>query len=294
MPEPTPAKKTAAKKTTSSSSATEPSTWEKLTAPFPEDWVEKLPKALSRDDRDKGRCQEGGRVSADGHYCGGWHARSVHLDYVGHAGITMRLNDVLGPGGWDFQPMAYGPEGLPLISRDAFWAKLSVTVDGETVTKWELATNFNGPQEALGDALRRCAMRLGLGTYLWSKSDHAFNMAKTQDDHEPEAQRPGDRDAGDYSPPVGGGQRQGPPTTDQEPVHVVMARDLIRGLTDAERAVIGPWWDTAASQGQLPAKENLGALTPAQVTWLEEVVENVRERARQAAQEAQESPQDPQ
>lgn len=236
----------------------EAETWAALTAPFPEDWVEKLPKPVKGKDEDRGRCQEGARYSADGHYCGGWHARAVHLDYVGHAGITMRLNDVLGPAGWDFQPFALDGDAMPVIGRAEFWAKLTIL----GVTKWELAANFAGPQEAIGDALRRCAMRFGIGTYLWSKSDHAFNLAKTQ---EPEPE----------------------PESRAVPEHVERAHVLIQGLSQEERDNLIPWWDSETTKGNLPDKRNIPALTVAQVGWLEEVVGNIRERAQQPPQEAQ-------
>src|SRR5262245_53198805 len=103
--------------------------WEALTAPFPADQIERLPKQIRRDDQDKGRCEPtnaGRRYSADGHYCGGWHARSVHLDYVGHAGITMRLNEVVGPDGWSWEPIATDENGLPLMSRNEFWIRLTI------------------------------------------------------------------------------------------------------------------------------------------------------------------------
>lgn len=151
----------------------DPSVWERLAAPFDVSWVEKLPKQVSRDDQDKGRCVAGSRVSADGHACGGWHARSVHLDYIGHAGITMRLNDVVGPGGWTLEPVALTPEGLPLMARGEFWARLTVL----GVSHVDLAANYNSTQEAWGDALRRTAMRFGIGTYLWAKSEYAAELA---------------------------------------------------------------------------------------------------------------------
>jgi hypothetical protein len=147
--------------------------WEALCRPFAADEIEKLPKTMRRDDQDRGTCAQGSRYSADGFFCGKYHARAIHLDYVGHAGITMRLNDVLGPEGWDFRPYATTPEGLPLISASVFYASLTIL----GVTKWDMAANFNGPQEAYGDALRRCAMRFGVGTYLWSKSDTAAALA---------------------------------------------------------------------------------------------------------------------
>lgn len=159
--------------------------WEQLTAPFPPDWIEKLPKVLSKQDQRKGRCRadaDGQYVSADGHYCGGWHSRAVHLDYVGHAGITMRLNDVVGPEGWDWQPVAHDENGLPLASRGEFWIWLTIL----GVTKLGVGDDFNGSsKQAIGDALRNAAMRFGIGTYLWSKSDAAHALA-ARDDQPPE------------------------------------------------------------------------------------------------------------
>ena len=157
--------------------------WRRLAAPFPTEHIERLPKPLSRNEERKGRCDGTDPwVSADGHYCKGWHSRAVHLDYIGHAGITTRLNDVLGPGGWDFQPYAHGPENMPLIGRGSgaeFWAKLTIL----DVTKWDVAADFKGTQEAVGDALRRCAMRFGIGTYLWSKSDYALAIGQDPGSH---------------------------------------------------------------------------------------------------------------
>lgn len=147
--------------------------WAALTQPFAAADIEKLPKPMKSRDEDRGSCQQGSRYSADGYYCGKYHARAIHLDYVGHAGITMRLNDVLGPDGWDFYPYALTPEGLPFISQSVFYARLSIM----GVDKWDMAANFNGPQEAYGDALRRCAMRFGIGTYLWSRSETAAALA---------------------------------------------------------------------------------------------------------------------
>lgn len=158
---------------TTATPTVDPSVWEKLAAPFDVTWVEKLPKQVRRDDQDKSRCEQGSYASADGHYCGGWHARSVHLDYIGHAGITMRLNDVVGPGGWTLEPVAVTPEGLPLMARGEFWARLTIL----GVSHVDLAANFNSTQEAWGDALRRTAMRFGIGTYLWAKSEYAAELA---------------------------------------------------------------------------------------------------------------------
>lgn len=186
MPETTTAKKAPARKAASSPQEAQDaprSVWDRLAEPFPQEDLERLPKPLFRDDRDKGRCEDtpkGRAYTADGHFCGGWHSRSVHLTYVGHAGITTRLNQVLTPAGWDFQPLAFTPEGLPLMARGEFWGVLSVKdpETGEVTRKSDLAANFNSTQEAWGDALRRCAMRFGVGTYLWAKSETAHAKAQ--------------------------------------------------------------------------------------------------------------------
>lgn len=216
--------------------------WAALTAPFPAEWIEKLPKPVRRNDDNKGRCQaqatdnkSGPYYSADGHYCGGWHARSVHLDYVGHAGVTMRLNDVLGPEGWDFRPYAVGPDGLPVIGRQ-FYASLTIL----GVTKWDLADNFGGPQEAYGDALRRCAMRFGMGTYLWSRSEHAAQVAQFA---EPDPDNQG-------GPPE-------PSNQDPEvPPHVARLQARLDALGEETAGRVRTWW---ANESGLPGLFRLTA-----------------------------------
>lgn len=150
--------------------------WAELAAPFPADQVEKLPKVMKREDQDKGSCKQGSRYSADGHYCGKWHARAVHLDYVGHAGITMRLNSV--DPLWNWEPLAFGENGLPMFTPDGLWIKL--TVLGVTRLGFGDAGTKRGAdavKEIIGDALRNAAMRFGVGTYLWSKSAYAEQLA---------------------------------------------------------------------------------------------------------------------
>jgi len=179
--------------------------WNRLTARFPEDQVEKLPKPLKARDEDRGRCQEGSRYSADGYYCGGWHARSVHLDYVGHAGITMRLNEVCTPAGWQWEPLATDEAGLPLTRGGEFWIRLGIRVpakpakggaslDGDTGTwVWKIGVgdDFNGSgKQAISDALRNAAMRFGIATYLWSKSEAAADHAAANDTPPPVDKRP--------------------------------------------------------------------------------------------------------
>lgn len=178
--------------------APQPDPWERLRAPFAPEEIEKLPKQLRRNDENKARCEAGSFASADGHYCGGWHPRSVHLDYVGHAGVTMRLNEV--DPKWSWTPMhvellpwverlveraaeagdharvdeLIREHGAPLTRDGGMWIRL--TVLGVTRTGFGDSQGKTGPnatKEIIGDALRNAAMRFGVGTYLWSKSSAA-------------------------------------------------------------------------------------------------------------------------
>lgn len=271
MAETTP-RKTAAKATAAKPAGVLPpdEVWAALAQPFPEDQIEKLPKVLDRNDQRKGRCDGSPQFSADGHACGGWHSRAVHLDYVGHAGITTRLNDVLGPAGWDFAPYALTPEGLPLIARGEFWASLTIRVGDQVVTKSDLAANFNGSQEAYGDALRRCAMRFGIGTYLWSKSDAAKAKAQFSEDAAPEPQN-----RAQEAPPAQQAP-QGPPP------HVQVLLAELEALNEGAQATVRAEW----------VWPNVMDLTASQAAEVHALVERVV--AAENAADPWAAPQDPQ
>lgn len=102
--------------------------------------------------------------------CGGWHhPRAQHLSYVGHAAITHRLLDV--DPNWNWEPMAVGPNGLPLLDADGgMWIRL--TVAGMTRLGYGDAGQKKGPdamKERIGDALRNAGMRFGMALELWHK-----------------------------------------------------------------------------------------------------------------------------
>jgi hypothetical protein len=160
-----------------------------LSKPFELDQIEKLPKQMKRGDDNRMACRAGTQASADGYYCGGFHARSIHLDYIGHAGITERLNEV--DPWWTWEPMGYTPNGTPLIADGGMWGKL--TVLGVTrIGFGDAGGKSPGPnavKEIIGDFLRNAAMRFGVATYLWSKSEAAAAKKEREDDSpEPAAQ----------------------------------------------------------------------------------------------------------
>ena len=136
-----------------------------LRKPFPAESVGKLPKPVRSQDPDKGKCVAGSKYSADGHYCGGYHARSMHLDYVGHAATTDRLLTV--DPDWSWEPFALDDAGLPALDRGGnLWIRL--TICGTTRIG---VGDGKSAKECIGDAIRNAAMRFGVALDLWAKED---------------------------------------------------------------------------------------------------------------------------
>lgn len=161
---------------------------ELLKRPFEADQMEKLPKYCGKKDAN-------GRVpkSAYGNCpeCGKRHPLpSVHLDYVGHAGITDRLNEV--DPFWHIEPMAYNASGLPCFDGNGgLWCWITILgikrmCYGDSQGK----TGPNAVKEAIGDAIRNGAMRFGVATYLWSKSERAEAMKPGQEEPPARAEKP--------------------------------------------------------------------------------------------------------
>ncbi len=121
----------------------------------------KLPKPTKRD-AEKGKCAE----------CGGWHGLpAIHLDYMGHAEVTLALIDA--DPAWTWEPLALH-DGLPAITREGsrlvMWARLTV-LGKSIVGVGTCEANKPDPEkELIGDFLRNAAMRFGIGTKLWSKA----------------------------------------------------------------------------------------------------------------------------
>lgn len=61
-----------------------------MRVPFTGSKIGKMPKPVKGQDQDKGNCERGGRYSAAGYFCGGWHARAIHLEWSqrGGAGLS--------------------------------------------------------------------------------------------------------------------------------------------------------------------------------------------------------------
>jgi len=116
--------------------------------------------------------------------------------YVGHDVVTQRLLSILGPFDFDCKQLIRGyvagrepnphgksaraRSGLPPLENAVVGAlcTLTVTIDGKTVSITEVGDceePHNWPhdgartKDALSDAIKRCAMRIGLGLHLWSQ-----------------------------------------------------------------------------------------------------------------------------
>lgn len=161
-----------------------------LSASFPQDQIEKLPKPLKGGrDQPRFQCKQGTQASADGYHCGGYHSRAIHLDYIGHATITERLNSV--DPFWTIEFMVKHPEtGEPKVDADGTWFNMTVLgvtrpCVGDAGGKGLTA---NGRKELIGDAIRNGAMRFGVGTYLWSKSEEAERrkLGEIEESNQPE------------------------------------------------------------------------------------------------------------
>lgn len=161
--------------------------WEMLTRPFADDEIELLPKYT-------GRKEPGGKIPREAYRqcgeCGGRHPfPCVHLPYVGHANITMRLNEV--DPAWNWEPVATDGDGLPLIKNGSLWIRLTVLgVTRLGVGDANGKTGTDATKEIVGDAIRNAAMRFGAGTYLWSKSERAKHMSEADDAKEEPAPPP--------------------------------------------------------------------------------------------------------
>jgi hypothetical protein len=91
-------------------------------------------------------------------------------DFVSHGTITARLLEVLGPFDWSIARILTNADGIAV----GCVGRLEVEVDGRPVVVEEIGDcEHPGPNSASNlkaassDAIKRAAMRLGLGLHLW-------------------------------------------------------------------------------------------------------------------------------
>jgi hypothetical protein len=98
-------------------------------------------------------------------------------DYVAHGLITARLLEVLGPFDWAIAKIITNAEGIAV----GCIGRLEVEVDGRPVVIEEIGdceqvsqNSASNLKMASSDALKRAAMRLGLGLHLWVGTEHYY------------------------------------------------------------------------------------------------------------------------
>jgi hypothetical protein len=91
--------------------------------------------------------------------------RAMALAYVNARVVQDRLDDVMGPANWK-------DEYIP-VGNGTFLCRLSVRLDGEWITKMDVGGESEQTDEgdrtkaAVSDALKRAAVKFGIGRYLY-------------------------------------------------------------------------------------------------------------------------------
>jgi hypothetical protein len=149
--------------------------------------------------------------------------------YVAHDVVTQRLLYVLGPFSWQLVEVYRGdvpavppdPKGRSKRAKDGVpelrnaivggvW-RLTVTVDGERVAIEEVGEvedphNWSNDgirlKQSSSDAIKRCAMRAGLGLHLWSQQRYELYgwLRRDQQDTKGSGDGAGQRDQMDREP----------------------------------------------------------------------------------------------
>ena len=125
--------------------------------------------------------------------------------YVAHSTVTERLLSIVGPFDYEVVEVIRGPAPA-VIGKDhtkdkpkyparsdaivGCLARLTVMIDGGRVSVTEVgdveepAMNNDGRnlKDASSDAIKRCAMRVGLGLHLWSQKDYFLDIQLDKDE----------------------------------------------------------------------------------------------------------------
>ena len=100
--------------------------------------------------------------------------------YVEHSVISQRLLEVVGPHDFAVEKIVTNPDGVVVGCT----ATLTVEIDGRRVSVTEVGdverpgdNNGSALKSAASDAIKRCAMRLGVGLHLWSQDNYYLDRA---------------------------------------------------------------------------------------------------------------------
>ena len=123
--------------------------------------------------------------------------RGKYGDYVPHSAVTERLLSIVGPFDFEITELIRGHAPEVKTEKRTWPARdgavvgvvgtLTCEIDGRTTRVSEIGTedqpamhhDAENAKNAASDALKRCAMRLGLGLHLWSQSDYFLEAQLT-------------------------------------------------------------------------------------------------------------------
>ena len=103
-------------------------------------------------------------------------AQGKYGDYVPHSTVVEAMLYAVGPHDFEVLDFIYEPDGTLTGCR----ARLTADIDGRATSVIEVGdvehtdrhSNGSAAKNAASDAYKRCAMRMGKGTHLWSGSDY--------------------------------------------------------------------------------------------------------------------------
>jgi hypothetical protein len=100
--------------------------------------------------------------------------------YVEHSVVSQRLLEVVGPHSFTVDSPVTNPDGTVV----GCLATLRCSIDGKFVRITEVGdvehpsqNNAANLKNAASDALKRCAMRLGVGLHLWSQDNYYLDKS---------------------------------------------------------------------------------------------------------------------
>lgn len=100
--------------------------------------------------------------------------------YVDHATVNARLLEIVGPFDWTIDAPILNADGIIVGCT----ATLHVEIDGQDVHITEVGdvehpgtNSASNLKAASSDALKRCAMRVGLGLHLWAGDGYYLDRA---------------------------------------------------------------------------------------------------------------------
>ena len=148
--------------------------WGKLAEPFPDTEVKQRPGAALWDHKqscEKARCRE----TRDP-------AKHIQFSYVDARAVAQRLDDVVGPGGWNFT--------VDVAASDVVKGSLAIGgVVREDIGYPNSDDDAEPYKSAVSDALKRCAVLFGIGRHLYD-DNKAGRQTSQNGPGRPQAPRP--------------------------------------------------------------------------------------------------------